>query len=86
MQLPKAASAQILLDGIIEDATLDATCKASALCGGTITVNGIQVTVPKNLMVMFPANALTWQEIFNGGTSTVRHALRRLMMDGSWHI
>jgi hypothetical protein len=71
-QLPKAASAQILLDGIIEDATLDSACAASAVCGGTITVNGIQCTVPKNLMVMFPANAATWQEIFNGGTKTVR--------------
>jgi hypothetical protein len=41
-----------------------------AICGGTLTVNNEVVTVPKNAMVMFPANALTWQEMFNGGTET----------------
>ena len=62
---------QIFLDGIIEAASLDQTCDTSALCGGSMTINGIVVTVPKNLIALFPANALTWQEIFNGGTTTV---------------
>jgi hypothetical protein len=71
VQLPKGASVQIFLDGIIEAASLDPTCATSARCGGSMTINGIVVTVPKNLIALFPANALTWQEIFNGGTTTV---------------
>jgi hypothetical protein len=70
LQLPKSPSAQVFLDGILQAATLDTACASSALCGGTLTVNGELVIVPKNMMVMLPANALTWQEMFKGGTQT----------------
>jgi hypothetical protein len=69
-QLPKSKSAQIFFDGVLQEATLDAACAASPVCGGTLTVNGEKVIVPKNMMVMLPANALTWQEMFTGGTAT----------------
>eukprot|EP00953_Heterococcus_sp_UTEX-ZZ885_P034608 17903-Heterococcus_DN1.PRE.2 len=68
--LPKSPSAQIFLDGVLQAATLDPACATNPKCGGTLTVNGEKVVVPKNAMVMLPANALTWQELFNGATST----------------
>src|SRR4051794_8594922 len=63
-QLPMPASTQFDYTGFIQDATLDATCQADAHCGGTLTVNGHLVTIPKETVVELPANALTWQEIF----------------------
>jgi hypothetical protein len=63
-QLPMPASTQFDYVGFIQDATLDPTCQADAHCGGTLTVNGHLVTIPKETVVEFPANALTWQEIF----------------------
>src|SRR3982750_4593983 len=32
--------------------------------GGTITVNGTTIVVPKNTLLQMPAFALTWQELF----------------------
>src|SRR6476469_878253 len=32
--------------------------------GGTVTVNGTQIIVPKNTLLQMPAFALTWQELF----------------------
>ena len=63
-QLPIAASTQFDITGYIEEATLDPSCVADPHCGGTIKVNGHVVVVPKEIVVMFPANALTWQEMF----------------------
>src|SRR3954468_12364231 len=33
--------------------------------GGTVTVNGTNIIVPKNTLLQMPAFALTWQEVFN---------------------
>ncbi len=63
-QLPMASSTQFDYTGFIQDATLDPSCQADAHCGGTLTVNGHLVTIPKETVVEFPANAITWQEIF----------------------
>ncbi len=63
-QLPIPASTQFDLTGLLQEATLDPTCSAVATCGGTLKVNGHLVTVPKNIIVMLPANQLTWQELF----------------------
>ncbi|HEY6808936.1 MAG TPA: hypothetical protein VI160_09135 [Gemmatimonadales bacterium] len=63
-QLPIGASTQFDVVGFIQEATLDPTCAANAHCGGTIKVNGHVIVVPKEIVVMFPANALTWQEMF----------------------
>src|ERR1044071_3344684 len=32
--------------------------------GGTVTVNGTTIVVPKNTLLQMPAFALTWQELF----------------------
>ena len=57
--------------GFIDAATLDvAPANADTdptdlfARGGTITVNGIVITVPKNTLLQMPAFALTWQEVF----------------------
>jgi hypothetical protein len=63
-QLPMPASTQFDITGFIQQATLDSTCTANAHCGGTILINGHLVVIPKETIVIFPANALTWQEIF----------------------
>src|SRR3954451_25303133 len=63
-QLPMNPSTQFDYTGFIQDATLDPSCRADAHCGGTLTVNGHVVTIPKETVVELPANALTWQEIF----------------------
>ncbi|HEY5675558.1 MAG TPA: hypothetical protein VIR81_02155, partial [Myxococcales bacterium] len=57
-------SSQFDVTGFIQAATLDSTCTADPHCGGSITVNGHVIVVPKEIVVMFPANALTWQETF----------------------
>ena len=49
--------------GLIQAATVTpAPDKFSG--GGTITVNGIVMTVPRNTILQMPAFALTWQEVF----------------------
>lgn len=63
-QLPIPASTQFDITGFIQEATLDAGCVADAHCGGTIKVNGHVVVIPRETIVILPANALTWQEIF----------------------
>jgi hypothetical protein len=63
-QLPIPPSTQFDLTGFLQEATLDSSCVANAHCGGTLKVNGQVVTVPKETIVILPANALTWQELF----------------------
>src|SRR3954464_15147808 len=49
--------------GFIDAATV--TPEADGFSGGgTITVNGTVITVPKNTLLQMPAFALTWQEVF----------------------
>jgi hypothetical protein len=63
-QLPIPASSQFDLTGFIQVATLDAACAASAHCGGTMVLNGHTVIIPKETIVILPASAFTWQELF----------------------
>lgn len=63
-QTPIAASTQFDITGFIQQATLDTACPTSPHCGGTLKVNGHVVTVPRETIVILPANALTWQELF----------------------
>jgi hypothetical protein len=63
-QLPMGSSTQFDLTGFLQEATLDGSCTANAHCGGTLKVNGHVVVVPKETIVILPANALTWQELF----------------------
>ena len=49
--------------GFIDAATV--TPEADGFSGGgTVTVNGTTITVPKNTLLQMPAFALTWQELF----------------------
>jgi hypothetical protein len=56
--------------GFLKDATVSgAACKAGTLAanfGGSVTVNGINITVPCNLVIQLPANTLTWADFVNG--------------------
>ncbi len=87
-----AASTQFDLTGFLQSATVDPACVAAAgtsldaqgnpqvaHCGGTLTVNGQLVTVPNETVVILPASALTWQELFaqnpSGNTSQTGMAL-----------
>jgi hypothetical protein len=48
--------------GFIQKATLDNP--ADVFSGGSMTLNGHVVTVPRNTILQMPAFALTWQEVF----------------------
>lgn len=54
---------QFDVDGFLQVATLGGP-GTGAHQGGTLTVNGQVVTVPAETIVILPANALTWQELF----------------------
>ena len=54
--------AQFAEAGYIEAATLNS---AAANSGGTLTINGTQMIVPDNSVIQFPANTLTWANLFN---------------------
>jgi hypothetical protein len=49
--------------GFIDAATVAAEADGFS-GGGTITVNGTKIIVPKNTLLQMPAFALTWQELF----------------------
>jgi hypothetical protein len=51
--------AGFLQAGYIQNATVD------AFGGGTLTMNGIKMIVPANTVVQFPANTLTWAQLFS---------------------
>jgi hypothetical protein len=66
-QLPVPASSQFDITGFIQAATLGGAGSGpgvGAHTGGFITINGQLVTVPSETIVILPANALTWQELF----------------------
>ncbi|GAA2747783.1 hypothetical protein GCM10009868_38600 [Terrabacter aerolatus] len=57
-----ASSTQFDITGFLQSATLDTPSDPHS--GGTLTVNGHSVVVPKETIVILPASALTWQELF----------------------
>ena len=61
-QLPIPASTQFDITGFLQEATVDNI--ADPHSGGTLKVNGHVVIVPKETVVEFPANQITWQEVF----------------------
>ena len=61
-QLPIPPSTQFDIVGFLQEATV--TNAGDAHSGGTLRVNGHTVTVPRETIVILPANALTWQELF----------------------
>lgn len=63
-QLPVPPASQFDVSGHIQAATLDSSCTADPLCGGTITVNNQQITVPKSTVLQMPAKSVSWQQLF----------------------
>lgn len=41
------------------------------LAGGTITVDGLTIVVPKNLLATLPSIAVAWGELFNNGAANL---------------
>jgi hypothetical protein len=58
---PPVPVSQFDMTGFLQAATLGGS---DALAGGTLTVNGQVVVVPRNLIVTFPAAFLTWEQVF----------------------
>ena len=54
-QLPMPVSTQFDITGQIQEATLDAACRTNAHCGGTITIQGHKIVIPKETIVLYPA-------------------------------
>ncbi|HEY0564196.1 MAG TPA: hypothetical protein VGC88_01360, partial [Terriglobales bacterium] len=58
------------ITGFIQSATLNPVglpgrvCTSQILCGGTMTVNGITIVVPDNVIVQMPANTISYGEVF----------------------
>jgi hypothetical protein len=50
------------ITGFIQSATLDDA--TNVLSGGTVTVNGTKVIIPKNTIVLMPGTFLSWQELW----------------------
>jgi hypothetical protein len=57
-----APVSQFDLTGFLQEATVDTA--ADVLSGGTLKLNGHVITVPRNTVVILPAAALTWQQLF----------------------
>jgi hypothetical protein len=49
--------------GYIQAATLDTPGDVNS--GGTLTINGIKMIVPRNSVLQFPANTLRWADLFD---------------------
>jgi hypothetical protein len=71
------SSTQFDITGFLQSASLDQACVAAAgssldgqghpqaaHCGGTMMLNGHAIVVPAETVVILPASALTWQELF----------------------
>ena len=52
------------------DNTSCPTVTDPAYYGGTVTINGILITIPCNLVVQMPANTLTWADFVHGTGGT----------------
>ncbi|HET8887697.1 MAG TPA: hypothetical protein VFQ41_02245, partial [Candidatus Angelobacter sp.] len=66
-QLPVPPSSQFDVTGFLQTATLGGPGSGTgsgAHQGGFITVNDQVITVPSETIVILPANALTWEELF----------------------
>ena len=82
-QLPIPPSSQFDITGFIQTATLGGAGSGpgvGAHQGGFITVNTHLITVPSETMVILPANALTWQELFAQAPAPYRGAATGLAL------
>jgi hypothetical protein len=54
------------ITGFVQDATVNtgALPQGCVTQGGTVRINGLTITVPCNTILQFPANTLSWPEMF----------------------
>jgi hypothetical protein len=57
-----ASSTEFDITGFLESATLDTPGDPHS--GGVAVINGQTIVIPRETVVILPANALTWQELF----------------------
>src|ERR1035438_8674982 len=62
-QVPLQTYSPFTITGFIQKATLATT--GDPFSGGTVTVNNVVVTIPRNTIVEMPALTLTWGELFS---------------------
>lgn len=76
---------QFDLTGFIQHADLDAaltgTDPGPGRHGGHLVVNGQRVTIPNNTIVILPANALTWEELFTDSPAPYTGVATGMAMD-----
>jgi len=53
------------MTGLAQKLSVNSPCSTSpALCGGTLTINGVTITIPDNTVVQMPATDMGWGEMF----------------------
>jgi len=59
--------------GFVEKATVDVPCASAkgSSAGGTVTINGVLITVPTDTIVQFPAQTLKWADVVCPGVGGV---------------
>jgi hypothetical protein len=72
-----AQDAPLFIQGGFEDAT---ATDESYNSGGTITVNGFNIQVPKNLQVQFPAAWVPWKDFSAGKESMLGYEINVLSL------
>ncbi len=76
-----ASSTQFDITGFIQKATVDTPSDPHS--GGTLVVNGHTVVIPRELVVILPANALTWQELFTHAPAPYTDVATGMALDDS---
>src|SRR5436305_8480504 len=56
--------------GFIQSATVDNA--TDVFSSGTVVVNGISITVPRNTLFQMPASPMTWQEVFSNAPAAYK--------------
>jgi hypothetical protein len=81
-QLPMPSSTQFDVTGFLQSATLDGK-GTGAHQGGHLVVNGQTIEVPAETIVILPANALTWAELFSQAPAPYTGVATGLAMNDS---
>jgi len=64
------ASSPFAIIGFIQSAAV--TTPNDVFSGGTVTVNGITIVVPRNTILQMPASTMTWQEVFSNAPAAYK--------------
>jgi hypothetical protein len=58
------------MTGFIQSMTVDTP--TDMLSGGTVTINGFTITVPRNTILQMPATQITWQELWSNAPAAYK--------------